>query len=671
LAKREPASRHPRQLAEPAASLFARAFTRHQAGDLHEAGELYRRVLILDPRHADSLHMLGLSLAQSGKPEDGARLIGQALVLRPDLALAHYNLGNILRTLERGEEAVLAYRRAIGLEPNSPRALVNLGVTLRSLGRVGEAVEAYHRALTCKPDYAEAHYNLGVALQGLGHNKDAVETYRRAVALKPDLADAYANLGACLLSLDRPVEAVGACESRIALEPASAEAHVCLSAALLEAGRAQQAVGAASRAAVLEPENAEAHICLGNGLRELGRLDQAASAYERAVRLDPASARAWVNLGIARQEAGHRGEAVQAIDHALAIDPGSAAAWSVRGGLKTFKAHDPDITTLRDILDSAHARGAGLEDRLNLEFTLGKAFMDIGEADAAFAHLDAGNRLKRASLLYDVRDDAAQFAVIVRGLDAPRLDRLAGGGDPSDRPVFLVGMPRSGTTLMEQILASHPQVWGAGELATLEELLIERLGRALSPGARAARLPDLSPGDLAAMGSDYVRRIATLAPDAARVTDKMPANFRFAGLIRLMLPNARIVHCRRDPLDTCLSCYATKFSRGQPFAYDLRDLGSYYRAYEALMQHWRACLPTDRFIEVRYEDVVGDLEGQARRLVDFCGLPWDDACLRFHKDRRQVRTASVNQVRQPLYRTSVARWKTYERHLGPLVEALG
>jgi len=658
-------------VADPAAALFARAFARHQAGDLDEAGRIYRRILAINPRHVDSLHLLGLAAAQSGRPDDGARLIGQALVLKPDLAVAHYNLGNVLRTLGRGEEAVEAYRRAIDLEPNSPRVLVNLGVTLRGLGRGGEAVEAYERALACKPDYAEAHHNLGVALQGLGRGEEAVRAYRRAVALKPDYADAHANLGAALIALGRAGEAVGACLRRIELEPASAEAHGALSAALLEAGRTQEAVVAGRQATALAPGDAAAHLHLGNGLRELGWPDQAAAAYERAAQLNPASADAWVNLGIARQEAGRGAEAVQTIDRALAIDPESTAAWSVRGGLKTFTPGDPDIAALRDLLASANRSGAGLEDRLNLEFTLGKAFMDIGEVDAAFAHLNAGNRLKRQTLRYDVREDAAQFTQIARSLDSRRLDRPAGSGDPSDRPVFVVGMPRSGTTLVEQILASHPQVWGAGELTTLEEVLIDRLDPSLSPNARAARLADLTPGDLAAMGSDYVRRIAALAPGSPRVTDKMPANFRLAGLIRLALPNARIVHCRRDPVDTCLSCYAMKFSRGQPFAYDLRDLALYYRAYHALMAHWRACLPADRFTEVRYEEVVDDLEGQARRLIAFCGLAWDDACLSFHKARRQVRTASVNQVRQPLYRTSVARWKAYERHLGPLLDALG
>jgi tetratricopeptide (TPR) repeat protein len=636
-------------------ALFARAFAAHRSGDLGEADRLYRRVLAIDPGHADSLHLLGLTLARSGRGEEAAGLIGKAIAARPDFALAHYNLGNVLRQLGRGEDAVEAYRHAIRLEPNSPAALVNLGVTLRALGRAEEAVDAYRRAIARQPDNADAHYNLGVALRGLGRLEAAADAYRRAVALRPDHADAHGNLGATLLALGRAGEALSACRRRAELEPDAADAHDALAAVLLELGRPDEAVAASRRSVALRPDDADAQLRLGQGLRELGEID---------------GAEGWVSLGVVLQELGQGADAAQAIDQALTIDPRSAAAWSVRGDLKTFMPGDPDFDTLLGLLTDADSQGAPLEDRLNLEFTLGKAYMDLGDADRALGRLDAGNRLRRATLDYDVQEDSAQFAQIARSLDAARLNALAGGGDPSDRPVFIIGMPRSGTTLVEQILASHPQVHGAGELTALETILIDQLGARLSPIDRARRLADLSAGDLAAMGGAYISRIRALAPGALRVTDKMPANFRFAGLIRLMLPNARIIHCRRDPVDTCLSCYARKFSRGQPYAYDLRELGLYYRAYDALMAHWRRLLPMDRLIEVRYEQVVGDLEGEARRMIAFLDLAWDDACLTFHRTRRPVRTASVNQVRQPLYRTSVARWRPYEKHLGPLLDAL-
>jgi tetratricopeptide (TPR) repeat protein len=654
-----------------AEALFAQAFARHQAGDLQEADRLYRQVLAMASDHPDSLHLLGLVRAQSGDPEEGVRLMRRAVAIKPDFALAHYNLGNALRRLGQSEGAVEAYREAIRRQPNSPGALVNLGVTLRGLGRHEEALEAYRRALDYEPDNPQTHYNLGVALQGIGRPEEAVQSYRRAVALKPDHADAWSNLAAALLASGRAPEALESSQRRVALEPNAAEAHTALAATWLELGRPEEAAAASRRAVALAPGDASAHAHLGGALRELGLSAEALAAYERAVHLKPDAVDSWVNRAISLQESGRGEEAKAAIDRALEIDPGSAAAWSVRGDLKTFKSGDPELDVLSALLASADARGADQEARLDLAFTLGKALMDIGDADGAFAHLNAGNRLKRAALRYDVDDDVRELTAIAKALDGARLAGSAEAGDPSDRPLFIVGMPRSGTTLVEQILASHPKVHGAGELPTLESTLIDRLGPAISAKARAQRLAHLTPDDLTAMGAAYVRGLGALAPRGARVTDKMPSNFRWVGLIRLILPNARIIHCRRDPIDTCLSCYTRKFSKGQPFAYDLRDLGLYYRAYEGLMAHWRALLPADRFIEVQYEAVVEDLEGEARRLVAFCGLDWDEACLAFHQTHRPVRTASVNQVRRPLYRTSVARWKPCEAHLGPLFEALG
>ena len=649
-------------------ALFAQAFARHQAGDLARAEALYRQALARRPGDAEGLHLLGLVCAQSGRLEDATGLIRQALAHKPDFDLAHFNLGNVLRRSGRPDEAAEAYRRALALKPDHAGALLNLGAVLRELGQAGAAVEIYRRALVLRPDAAEAHYNLGLALQHLGRMDEAVIAYRRVVARTPADADAWANLGAALLSLGRVSEALDARRRWLALAPASAEAHRALSAALLEAGCVDEAVDAGRRAVTLQPGDADAHSQLGAALLERGATAEATLAYRCAAELHPGGVDGWVNLAVALQEAGETAGARSTVTRALEVDPRSAAAWAVYAGLKTFRAGDPDLDALQ-AMDAAG--GLAPEDRISLAFTLGKAFMDIGDTDRAFAHLDVGNRLHRSTLSYEVQGDVEQFETLAQTFTPGTLARRAGQGHASDRPIFIVGMPRSGTTLVEQILASHPQVFGAGELSLLERLVIDRLGPSLSPTERARRLADLTAADLDALGAAYTAGVSALAPEAARITDKMPSNLRLAGLIRLILPNARIVSCRRDPIDTGLSCYARKFSRGQPFAYDLRELGTYARAYGRLADHWRDVLPPDCLLEVNYEDVVADLEGQARRLIAFCGLGWDDACLDFHQKARTVRTASVNQVRQPIYGASVRRWKAYERHLGPLIEALG
>jgi tetratricopeptide (TPR) repeat protein len=651
-------------------ALFDSAFARHQSGDLEGAERLYRQVLVQNPRHADSLHLLGLVCAQSERLEDAIQLMQQAIAFRPAFDLALFNLGNVFRRLGRWSKAVDSYRQALRFEPNRLGAWVNLGAALRQLGQGDEAIEAYRKAIALKPDHADAHYNLGCVLQQMGRGDEAVGAYRQALALEPGHADALANLATALTTLDRPAEAAAACQRRVALEPTSAEAHRAFSAALLRLGQIQLAVEAATRAVSLQPDDADARIQLGTCLLDQGLYRQAVATYRQAIALAPGRASAFVNLAIALQEGGEAADAKAAITQALALDPTSSSAWAVRSDLKTFTRDDPDLESLTRLRASAQD-GRAREDLINLDFTLGKAFMDIGDADQAFAHLAAGAQAYRNGLSYDVETDLAEFRAMARSFDAGRLAKLAGLGDWSDQPLFIVGMPRSGTTLVEQILASHPDIFGGGERPALEQAAMARLGPGLSPLARAQRMAAFTPADLAAMGASYAAGVAALAPGYRRVTDKMPSNFRLIGLIRLILPHARIIHCRRDPLDTCFSCYTRKFSRGQAFTYDLRELGLYYRGYAGLMDHWRAVVPSDRLLEVAYEDVVENLEDEARRLIAFCGLDWDEACLSFHRTTRQVRTASVNQVRQPLYRTSLARWRPYHRYLGPLIEAAG
>jgi transposase-like protein len=450
--------------------------------------------------------------------------------------------------------------------------------------------------------------------------------------------------------------------------PLHAQAMHLLGMIAAQRGKSEEAVELIGASVALEPNVAEAHYNLAVALQGLRRTEAAVAAYRRSLQLKPDVAGTHLELSTALQELGFTDEARAEVERALALDPTSASAWHVRGDLKTYAPGDPDIARMEALL--ASGRGLGRDDRILLEFALGKAWMDVGEAEPAFAHFDVANRLKRAGFAYDADADIAWLAAIAEGLPAQRLGELAGAGDPSELPVFVVGMPRSGTTLVEQILASHPQIHGAGELLALEDVIGRDWEKDDLPAAYLRRVAGISRPELAGLGGAYVERVAALAAGKPRVVDKSPGNFRLAGLISLMLPNARIIHCRRDPVDTCLSCYTRNFSGRVRYAFDQRELGRYHRAYQGLMAHWRAVLPPQRFLEVDYEAVVGDLEPEARRLIAFCGLDWDPACLDFHATRRAVRTISVNQVRRPLYSSSVARWKPFERQLRPLLEAL-
>jgi Sulfotransferase family len=303
------------------------------------------------------------------------------------------------------------------------------------------------------------------------------------------------------------------------------------------------------------------------------------------------------------------------------------------------------------------------QQRMQLHFALGKAYDDLDRGDDAFAHMQAGNRLKRQTAGYEEARSLNFFERIKTAFSAD-FTAKAHKGYADAAPIFVIGMPRSGTTLVEQIISSHPSVGAAGEISALNDAV-----RTL--GAFPDAIGHASDEALSRAAEKYVRKLRTYAPDAAYVTDKAPSNFYLIGFIHLALPDAKIVHVMRDPVDTCLSCYSKLFTRGQGYSYDLAELGRYYRAYNDLMRHWRDVLPEGRVLDVRYEDVVADIEGQAQRLLSHCGLAWDDRVLSFHQSARTVSTASASQVRRPIYASSVARWRRYEAHLAPLIDTLG
>ena len=355
-----------------------------------------------------------------------------------------------------------------------------------------------------------------------------------------------------------------------------------------------------------------------------------------------------------------------ALRDALASDPNCATAYFELSDIKRFSGDDPDLLSMEKLANAPETLPAA--DRTDVHFALAKAYEDAGRYEDSFMHLERGNRLVRRGLPYDPEIQARLIETIASVFDRTLVERLSGAGDPSTIPVFVVGMPRSGTTLVERIIGNHPQAHGAGELRFLSEIARGPSAPGDPVGAAAA-LAGLEAARCKKIGADYLKRARALAPKARKIIDKMPSNFLRIGLISVALPNARIIHCSRDPADTCLSCYAQKFGRGQSFSYDLRDLGQYYRLYMRLMEHWRSVLP-GRVLDIDYETLVANPEEEARRLVEHCGLSWDPACLRFYDGRSPVRTASASQVRRPVYQSSVARWRRFEPHLAPLLEAL-
>jgi len=570
---------------------------------------------------------------RNGRLDEAARCYEAILLACPRDFDALFYFGQVRAAQGRYQDAYALLHEAAAVRPDSAEAQYQLGALLVGLRRPHQAAVPLRAVLQRDPTHARALLALGTAFRTTGDFDDAAACFRTAIAAHPDLAEAHAALGQTLIALELPADALPLLERALALAPADAAAHAALGSALGRLGRWEDAMRQCDEALRLDPGLAEAHANAGSVLLELGDVEAAVAKFERAIALDPDNPQYLCRLAAS-----------------VRFAPGDERIAALEA-----LARDPDLPK---------------PQRINVHFALGKAYDDAGNAEGAFEQFLRGNALKRSTIEYDETATMRAFALTSSVLTKSFVEHRRGWGFASSLPIFIVGMPRSGTTLVEQILASHPQVHAAGELPDFQRIAREVLAAGPTGGIERAAMEAATPEQIARIGEEYVRSISALAPGARRITDKMPANATYLGLVHLALPNARILRTRRDPVDTCVSCFSLLFAEGQEFAYDLAELGRYYRAYEALLDHWEAVLPPGSMLDVRYEDVVADLEGQARRILAFCDLPWDDACLRFYETKRPVKTASVVQVRQPIYTRSVGRWRKYGSRLQPLLDAL-
>jgi tetratricopeptide (TPR) repeat protein len=505
---------------------------------------------------------------------------------------------------------------------------------------------------------ARQHYELAVAAHRQGKFAEAGRHYAEVHRLFPEHPGALHGLGLIALRENRYADAAGWLGPASKAAPDNPAIRNDLGQALLQLGRYEEALKSFRAALRIAPENAAALNGAGDALNILGRPDEAQTAFNRILSRDAGNAAAHFGLASALSQTGKTAEARAELEHAIAIAPGRATYHRALADIARFAENDPRLPPLEALVRDEQKLPD--DQKVELHFALAKAYDDLKRTDAAFSHLEKGNALRRRLVLYDENVVADFFAALKVAFPAERLQR-ADDGEASAVPIFIVGMPRSGTTLVEQILASDPSVVGAGELTHLQDLIVE--------GFAGQNYP-LNIENTRRLGEEYVRRLGKLPPGIKHVVDKFPGNFQHIGLIRLALPNAKIVHVRRDPMDTCFSCYSKLFLNGLNHTYDLGELGRYYRMYDALMAHWRSALPEGTMLDVQYETLVGDFENQVRRVVEFCGLAWSERFLSFHENGRAVRTHSQAQVRQPLFTTSIGRWRTYEKHLKPLRDAL-
>jgi tetratricopeptide (TPR) repeat protein len=646
------------------------ALALYQAGNFDGAAIICRQIISGQPDNAQALGMLGMLRMQQGNWQEGIDHVNASLAIDPNQPDMLSNLGYALQTLGRYEEALACYDKAIALYPGHVSAYFNRGNTLQSLERYAEAIESYEKAAYFRPSHADTWINLGNAHNKLEHYELASACYKKAAALKPEDAGIQNNLGLAAKGLKQPGTTLVHFKKAIELQPGYVDAHLNLAGLLEELGRHEEALASYEKVMSLAPTRDDVLAKKGHTLQNMKRYDEAKACYLEGIARQPANAEAHNYLGLLSQELGNRTEATEHFLATIRVEPESTGAYFNLAYLGYLAKDEPLFMQLQRL----YARRDTLpeESQVHLCFAMGKTLEDIKRYDEAFAAYEEGNRLYHLSHAYDeaaaeksqneivsffTADLFEKCQTVSARLSLPRETRT---------PVFIVSMPRSGSTLIEQILSSHPLVFGAGELTLFDEITDGvQLPKKDAPGWEDACK------HLRELGRRYLDAVWKLAPDAAFITDKMPGTFLHLGLLKLMLPDAKIIHAMRDPRDICWSCYAHHFKAEHRYVYDLPTLGRFYLRYEKLMRHWHEALPPDSLLDVRYEDVVAEPEREVRRMLDYVGLPWDDACLKFHENTRPVQTASVNQVRSPLYSSSVARWKPFEKHLGPLLEILG
>jgi len=639
-------------------------------GQLDSALASYDKALTFKSDFSEALSNRSAVLRELDRAEEALESCDRALALRPDNSMALLNRGNILRDLNRLEESLACYFEALKLSPTNAAAWSNIGLVHARLGQLERAVASYDKALALKPDYTEALCNRGAALIDLKRLAEGLASSEASLALKPDYVEALINRANALRELGRPLEALASYDKALVLKPNHSEALLNRGNVLVDLGRQEDALASYDEALALKPNYVEALVNRANALRNLKRFEEALGSYEKALYLRSDYADAYDNMGVVFAELGRFPEATKAIERAIELAPRKVHYYYNLTNYRRFERGERHVLTMEALVENKTSLSA--DESIYLHFALAKIYADFGDHERSFLHLIDGNNLNRQKTLFDEAATLDFFTRMQAAFAASVMREHDNTGNCSNLPIFILGMPRSGTTLVEQILASHADIFGAGE--------IEDFGKALISDPPTPGVSNYSPLTLSQnsgeqwrqVGERYLASIRRLAPKARRISNKTPDNFRFVGPIHLALPNAKIIHIQRNPADTCLSCFSKLFTGNNlTYTYDLAELGRYYRAYENLMSHWRNVLPKGAMLEVQYEELVRDLEGQARRIVAYCGLEWDPRCLNFHQTERPIRTASATQVRQPIYSHSLGRWRAYEAFLEPLLAELG
>ncbi len=596
-----------------------------------EAEKCLRETIDLAPAFAKAHEDLGFVLLELNKPDEAVEILERATRLDPELDVAFLNLGKALAMTGRGKEADVAFEKSFELSPE--RKMLAQATECLKNDRFEEAEKYCRQVINQNPTNVDALRLLGRIAKRLNRVGDAERYYRKVVAIAPDFTAVVVDLGKLLHDDDRLEEAIKYFRLAIEMEPDNARYHNLLADVLAPAALTYEAIEAHQKAIELNPNFTAAWLGLGHTLKTVGRLEESIEAYRQCSSLEP-------NMGMVQ--------------------------WSM-ANLKTYKFTDEEIVEMETKVADENIKG---ESEVNFLFALAKAYEDRKDYEKAWQFYDQGNSSRRMQEVYDPVETELANDSSIRVFNKEFLEKNTGIGFSDPSVIFVVGLPRSGSTLIEQILASHSLVEGTSELP-----YVSRVTRSLSRNrADGINYPEsvreLGHKHLSALGEEYINFSKMHRTEGTPFfIDKNPNNFPAIGLIHMMLPNAKIIDARRHPMDACFSGYRQLFAKGQPFTYDLTDIGEYYLQYQRMMDHWHEVLP-GQVLTVQYEEVVTDFETQVRRILEYCNLPFEESCLNFYDTDRPIRTPSSEQVRQPIYTQSLHRWRLYEQHLDELKEVL-
>ncbi len=624
----------------------------------------------------------------------------RALKIKSTYVVAHNRLAMLFHSQGNFSAAASSYKRSLKLNNEQPIIHFNFGGVLQEQGDIDAAKKRYQEAILLKPDYAKAYANIGYILRKQNDLAESEKSYRLAVQYAPEIPDIYCNLGITLLLRGEIIESEENINKALELNPNYADARASLADVYVFKGEFDKANIEYQQALEITPDSVEILCGYANSLSLDGEHDLAEKYAMRVFSIDPGNFDARIFLGTLYILLGRHEEALKFANEALVIDPGNTRAIVILANIEERRGNaaqayhyiEPVLDKIHDNLEIAITLGliskyVGCEDeaidllekaikqkndikpgaRKRIHFILGETYDRRRSYDLAFKNYSIANNINQTD--FNIEKVRLETSHLIRVYDKAFMNRISRSTIRSRRPIFIVGMPRSGTSLVEQIISSHSKVFGAGELNDINSIVYSLHNHLGTTVQYPDHLILLTEEKLDAISKIYLDRLSELSHDAKKVTDKMPGNYKNLGLIELMLPDAHIIHCRRNPLDTCLSCYFQDFHSHHPYIYNLKHLGQVYNEYLRVMKHWKKVLSIP-VLEVDYEELVGNQEVISRKMIEFCDLEWEEACLNFHKNKRLTLTASYDQVRKPIYKKSVQRWKNYESHIGELIKEI-